>query len=183
MSIDAHEKRSTARWWGGLVVAVVVVLALAALALIIGGFLRGAGHDEDEASGCDCPMTEAAVGSIDWAGTGDTPQADATALAGGGASILVRYGPDTDPATAFRSLTTRLGDAYGSNLETRVAGTNRVGEVEDPAGRWRLVFQTDRFSGDEFPVTFHVVVTSLVPDAQAKAALDGLAEAVGNLVG
>jgi hypothetical protein len=157
-----------------------LAVVVAVLALLVGGFLRGAGHTEDDESGCECPLSEAAASSIDWAGTGDTPMLNSTAVEGRFV-IRLSYPSDTEPAASFTSLATHLDGAYGSRLETSGAGAHRVGELEDSAGQWRLVFQTDRFSGDDFPVTLHVVLSIRVPDEEAETALKELGVAVGRL--
>jgi hypothetical protein len=180
VATDAQRKRLGRGPWSVIGPSFGFTVVVAVLALMVGGFLRGAGHTEDE-SGCECPLSEAAAGSIDWAGTGDTPMLHSTAVEGGRFVIRLRYGPDTDAVAAFRTLAAHLGDVYRPDLETSGVGANRVGQLEDPAGRWRLVFQTDRFSGDDFPVTFHVVVSVRVPDEEAETALEELAIAVGRL--
>jgi len=172
-----RRQRSVTALASGLVVVVAV------LVLMVGGFLRGAGHTEDDESGCECPLTEMVAGSIDWSGTGNTPTLHSTAVEGEGIVVRQRFRSDTDPAAAFRSLEATLGETYGPDLETSGVGASRVGELEDPAGHWRLVFQTDRFSGDDLPVTLHVILTVRVPDEHAADVLEELAAVVGRLPG
>ena len=180
MATDAQRERPGQGPWSGIRLASGLAVVMAVLALLVGGFLRGAGHTEDDEAGCECPLSEAAASSIDWAGSGHTPMLNSTAVEGGFV-IRLSYPSDTEPAASFTALAARLDDAYGSDLETSGVGAYRVGLLEDSAGQWRLVFQTDRFSGDNFPVTLHVVLSIRVPDEEAETALEELAVAVGRL--
>ncbi len=179
----ATQEAARRRWPRNLAMLVGAAVLLPGLALIVAGFLRGAGHHEEEFSPCECPITEAAAGSIDWAGTGDRPSMSLSILEGEGPFVWLSYGADTDPTAAFESLDKRLSAAgYEPTMRPSLLDEDGlIGAVSDAAQRWHLTFEIIRPVGDNVSPTFRLTLLVLVPDEAAGSVLDDLAAAVGRL--
>jgi hypothetical protein len=180
---NATQEAARRRWPRTLAIVVGAALLLPGLALIVAGFLMGAGHDEEEFSPCECPTTEAAAGSIDWAGTGDRPSLSLSVLEGVGPFAQLSYGASTDPTAAFDSLVERLSAAgYDPTMRPSLLDDDGlIGEVADEARRWRLTFEINRPLRDDVSPTFRLTLLVLAPDGEAGRVLDDLATAVGRL--
>lgn len=177
----AAQQTATRRWLVVIAVVVGAAVLLTGLALVVAGFLIGAGHDEEEFGACECPITKAVAGSIDWAGTGDRPSMSVSVLEDARPYVSLTYGSDSDPTAAFDSLVARLTAAgyeptvWPSPFDEDLP----MASVSDGAQRWGLTFEIAPPVRDDLSPTFRLNLVVRAPDQAAETVLDDLADAVG----